>query len=192
MVIDRQQRIHRAGDRDQRLLDVAGRGEVGHVRADVRERAPLRVVVGSRCRSRRCCTPGSSRFCHWHSRHFPERVRVVSPRERDVKPAGIAGNTMSGGVARRDDVLRRGAGRIERRAVVGPVEDGGRQIGEDVRALPRRRTCLPSRRRRRTPWAPSRVRGEPGSRRSTCPPRTCTSPACRTPTSRLPGRSHPP
>jgi hypothetical protein len=44
MVVDRQQRVHRAGDGDQRLLDVARRGEIGHVRADVGERAPLRVL----------------------------------------------------------------------------------------------------------------------------------------------------
>jgi len=49
--VDRQQRIHRAGDCDQRLSDVVGRRDCGDIGTDIRSRQAVDIAVGSRARS---------------------------------------------------------------------------------------------------------------------------------------------
>jgi hypothetical protein len=47
MKVDRQQRVHRAGNSDHRLADLAGRRDVGEVGADIRGGQPSDVAIGS-------------------------------------------------------------------------------------------------------------------------------------------------
>ena len=132
MVVDRQQRIHRARNRDQRLLDIAGRGKGGHVRADVGERASLRVVVGASA-THVGVVRRVEPLLPLALRHFPERVRIISPHGLRCRADRDARRHDVGRIAGGDDVLGCGARRIERgRDVVRPVEDRRRQIGEDV------------------------------------------------------------
>ena len=49
--VDRQQRIRRAGDCDQRLSDVAGCRDCGDIGADIRDRQAVDIAVGSGARS---------------------------------------------------------------------------------------------------------------------------------------------
>ena len=49
--VDRQQRIHRASDCDQRLSDVAGCRDCGDIGADIRGRQAVDIAVGSGARS---------------------------------------------------------------------------------------------------------------------------------------------
>src|SRR5262249_58840607 len=47
VMIDRQQRVHGAGDGDERPLDLPAGREGRDIRADVRERQPADVIVGA-------------------------------------------------------------------------------------------------------------------------------------------------
>jgi len=49
--VDRQQRVHCAGDCDQRFSDVAGRRNCGDIVADIRGRQAVDIAVGSGARS---------------------------------------------------------------------------------------------------------------------------------------------
>ncbi len=126
MVVDGQQRVHRAGHGDQRALDAARRGERRHLRAQVGGRQPRDVVVGTGARAVgvvRRIEP----LLPLALRHFPELRPVAGPK--GSLGAGDDVWRVAGGA----DVLRGGAVGVEAGGrVVVVVEDRGRQVGEQV------------------------------------------------------------